>query len=575
MSHTIAIRGRFYGNLSFHKRNSYLRIQGWRQQSSATTIPPVYNQVTHINPKTIPIIPCNLHNAGRPPATLQQSSQVTQEGNTSDYVLPFSGMPEAKGLPILGTLPGRLKAGGPMYLYKYIDAQHQTLGDVFKIRLSGADIVFLNHPEASRQAFANEGSTPWHYVPIPWELYNQTYGVRRGVFFMHGDEWLTNRRLLNPHLLRPSASAHHVSALADVARDAINDMISQEQYSSGNQKAGINLKSVVNLERKLYRWSLESLCIQMFGHRCGFLSGQQDEFIDAVRVISVESSKMQHLVSPSLAKRYNLPVWKRFVHAMNTALEKAGVLAEKELAIAQERVSSGLVEPTVLINRLITPNNLNTDTVVQLLIDLIMAAGDTTANQLAWCLYLIGQQQSAQKKAGVEISAATGGDVNTLTDRSLANIPYINGVLKEGLRMYPVAPFILRALAKDAVLGGYHTPAGTIVSCSVYSMGNDSRFYPDALNFIPERWLRSSKSSDDIDCPKKSIGRHHTHAFLPFGIGARSCIGRRMAEVQMKVFLSHLLANYRVTTLNQVHMVMEMLSIPSEPFQLAIRHVND
>ncbi|CAL4079553.1 unnamed protein product [Meganyctiphanes norvegica] len=319
---------------------------------------------------------------------------------------------------------------------------------------------------------------------------------------------------------------------------------------------------------------VSALCVQMFGHRCGFLIGVHDEFLDALEIISVESSRLQNTVSPAVAKRYNLPVWSRLANANTIALEKARDLVEQELSIAQDRISTGLVESTAIVDNLIISKDLNHETIVRHIIDLLMAAADTTAHTLAWCLYLIGQHKDAQQKARKELLAATGNEVANLSASSLAAVPYIKGMLKEGIRMYPVATFILRALSQETVLGRYHTPAGTVVSLSVYSTGRDSRFFSDAENFIPERWLRH-QSSAALTCPKQSTGKHHSHAFLPFGIGARSCIGRRLAETQLQVFLAQLLATCQVSTLQPTHMKMRMVSIPADPIQIAIQQYND
>ncbi|CAL4177995.1 unnamed protein product, partial [Meganyctiphanes norvegica] len=218
MQHTMTLRRRLLGVLGRHRRVPILAEQQWHRRydfpSAATAVLSLNNRVSlatsattptstsghreatklihkHVpltNAEATPTVPIT-STASKPSIHRPQPHQHTQQPlstnkDESEYVLPFSVMPTAKGIPILGTLPERLWAGGPSYLHRYIDARHRELGDVFKIRLDGIDIVFAANPEAARQVFANEGSTPWHYVPSSWELYNQTHGVTRGIFFM-------------------------------------------------------------------------------------------------------------------------------------------------------------------------------------------------------------------------------------------------------------------------------------------------------------------------------------------------------------------------------------------------------
>ena len=97
-------------------------------------------------------------------------------------------------------------------------------------------------------------------------------------------------------------------------------------------------------------------------------------------------------------------------------------------------------------------------------------------------------------------------------------------------RLYPVAPFLTRVLDQDITLNGYKIPSGKMIVMSLYTTGRDEKYFPSASQFKPERWVR-----------KKDGGSHeviNSYANIPFGLGVRSCIGRRVAEVQMQLLLS-------------------------------------
>lgn len=91
-----------------------------------------------------------------------------------------------------------------------------------------------------------------------------------------------------------------------------------------------------------------------------------------------------------------------------------------------------------------------------------------------------------------------------------------------------MAPYLTRALEQDIVLNGYRIPRGKMIVMSLYTTGRNEKYFHNADKFDPERWLRKKEGHEVIN----------SYAYLPFGLGSRSCIGRRVAEVQMQLLLA-------------------------------------
>lgn len=89
-------------------------------------------------------------------------------------------------------------------LHNYVHGRHTQLGPIFCESLGGrAELVFISEPQLMKSLFLSlEGKYPVHILPEPWLLYDKLYGSKRGLFFMNGEEWLINRRIMNKHLLR-------------------------------------------------------------------------------------------------------------------------------------------------------------------------------------------------------------------------------------------------------------------------------------------------------------------------------------------------------------------------------------
>ncbi|RHW18367.1 cytochrome P450 [Sphingomonas gilva] len=158
-----------------------------------------------------------------------------------------------------------------------------------------------------------------------------------------------------------------------------------------------------------------------------------------------------------------------------------------------------------------------------------LAGHETTANALAWAIYLLAGDQRAQDRARNEALAAVAGDPATLADR----LPYLRQVLDETLRLYPPAPrFDREAVAAD-MLHGEPVGPGDLVSIWPWLIHRHRQLWDDADAFDPERFA-----------PGREAARHRFQ-YIPFGAGPRTCVGARFAIVEALVILTHWLSARR------------------------------
>lgn len=126
-------------------------------------------------------------------------------------------------------------------------------------------------------------------------------------------------------------------------------------------------------------------------------------------------------------------------------------------------------------------------------------------------------------------------DADDITRSSLNNCLYLDACVKETMRLVPAVPNLSPRLVKAGglVVGGKYIPPGTHIGTSLYAMMRNSRHFDCPDNFNPERWLSH--------CQSKIL---NLEGFEPFGIGPRSCIGRNLAEIELKMTLARTLYNY-------------------------------
>ena len=101
----------------------------------------------------------------------------------------------------------------------------------------------------------------------------------------------------------------------------------------------------------------------------------------------------------------------------------------------------------------------------------------------------------------------------------------------------------------------------TLVLLSTYSSGRDPRYFVEPQRFWPERWTRETSEKSVTD----------PYASLPFGHGKRSCVGRRLAEAQMYMFLCKVLPAFRLYADQQVEMIMRLLGTVDQPVRLRLQ----
>lgn len=165
------------------------------------------------------------------------------------------------------------------------------------------------------------------------------------------------------------------------------------------------------------------------------------------------------------------------------------------------------------------------------------AGTDTTTSTLEWAMAELLHNPTVLQKLQAELRSTIPPDSN-LEETQLQNLPYLEAVVKETLRLHPPLPFLFPRMAmKPCGILGYRIPAETQVLVNVWAIGRDSNNWKDALVFSPERFLEPS------DGGGKDFKGHHFD-FLPFGSGRRMCPAVPLAARVLPVALGSLILSF-------------------------------
>ncbi|MCL7039080.1 hypothetical protein MKW94_030590 [Papaver nudicaule] len=172
-------------------------------------------------------------------------------------------------------------------------------------------------------------------------------------------------------------------------------------------------------------------------------------------------------------------------------------------------------------------------------LDMILGGSDTTTVTLTWAMSLLLNHPQVLQKAKEELDTQIG-KTRQVDDSDIPNLPYIQAIIKETMRLYPAGPLIERRTMEDCEVGGYHVQAGTRLIVNVWKMQRDGSVYKDdPLEFRPDRFLTCNAGVD-------LKGQHYE--LIPFGAGRRICPGVSFAVQLMHLVLARLLHEFDITT---------------------------
>ena len=149
--------------------------------------------------------------------------------------------------------------------------------------------------------------------------------------------------------------------------------------------------------------------------------------------------------------------------------------------------------------------------------NIFTAGTDTSASTIEWGLAELINHPDIMKKAIEEIHQVVG-ESRLIQESDVPNLPYLQAIVKETLRLHPTAPLIPRKSTKHCTVAGYDIPANTHIYINLWALHRDPNHWENPLEFRPERFQEN----------KLDVRGQHFH-YLPFGSGKRMCPGISLA----------------------------------------------
>jgi cytochrome P450 family 12 len=338
-----------------------------------------------------------------------------------------------------------------------------------------------------------------------------------------GEEWFKYRSVVNPILMQPRNNLQYIDKMNLVADELVDNVKFLAEQHNGEMPDNFN--------NELYKWSLESVGVVTLDKHLGCLKRDLDSHSETQQliqsVLQVFELTYKLDILPSMYKYVSTSNWRKLVKALDFILKTNVKYINQTLDKLQTKEIDINDETSSVLQKLL---KLDRNVAVGMSIDMMLAGIDTTGRVLAAGLYYLSKNPEKQTQLRNEAVALLQDKDTPITKEILAKASYLQGVIKEVTRLAPIAVGNLRTTVKNLIFGGYQVPSGTDVFTCNLALCTSDDYFPRAKEFLPERWLASGP---------KELSHKNTNpfVFLPFGFGPRSCIGKRLAHVELQTAL--------------------------------------
>ncbi|CAL8105562.1 unnamed protein product [Orchesella dallaii] len=386
-----------------------------------------------------------------------------------------------------------------------------------------------------------------------------------GLLTSTGEKWFRRRKQLTP--------AFHFKILEDFLH-VFNEQCSifTKVLSKNLGEQPFDVFSVITL------CTLDIICETAMGKRVSAQQKTDSEYVKAIYRISelVQYRQLRPWLHPEL-------IWKlsstgketreclKILHGFTDLVIKDRKLERMEMKkhkTGVDKSHEGSKKPQAFLDLLLDAQLTDptlTDEHVREETDTFMFEGhDTTSAAVSWTTFLLALHPEHQQRVQSELDDIfIDNPERKVKMTDLPRMKYLECCIKEGLRLFPSAPFIGRKLRKDVELDdGVVLPSGITVWIYFYFLHRDPNIFPDPEKFDPMRFSREDNHA------------RHPFSYLPFSAGPRNCIGQKFAMMEEKVLLATIFRRFSVQAaerLEDVNVLCDVITRPENGLHVTLK----
>nr|XP_037876478.1 uncharacterized protein LOC101744633 [Bombyx mori] len=425
-------------------------------------------------------------------------------------------------------------------------------GPVVRFVILTATTYIITHPETA--VTVADSTTSKHYI---YSFFRRW--LREGLLTSSGGVWKRHRKLVSP-----SFNLRVLYSFMGVFNSGSKKLINH--FRDEMNKGPLNVLPLIKVV------SLESICQNTFGIEESSDLEFKKKFmiavdkmlfivIERIRKIWLHNDFLYNYCTSLKKEEDNVvkvltDMTNKVLHKKQALLKMKSPTEQPEQSKKSEKKFKALLD---LLLDLSAEDSLTGPEILEELNTAVFGGYDTTSCTLTYVLMNLGTYQDVQQKMYEEIKNVFGDSERDVESDDLSKLVYTEAVIKESLRLYPIAPIIFRELDQDVKINNYTLKAGRGCAINVYGINRHAMWGDDADKFRPERWLEP----DGVPSVY--------YAFATFGVGKRACIGRTYAMMSMKTTLVHILRQFRIAAdITKIEFKIEIILVPQTPCYLTL-----
>lgn len=432
----------------------------------------------------------------------QPSSRPMEAAPTRSLPLP----PVPRGYPLVGVLPQM--ARDPLRFSAQLIRQY---GDIVSLDLKLAKVYLIGHPDLAQYVLRDHAANFTKDGGM-WDALRLLGGDGLGT--SDGEVWRQQRRMMQPLFHR-----QRLAGLPPLITGAVKESIAPWETAAAEHRP---FDVAHAMEHITMRVILKTICSVSISD--AEIEALSQAIGVAFRFIGVRM--WTYFLPPWLP----LPGSRGFREALQTIdriIYRIINDRRQKPAVADDLL-------TLLLNARdeVTEKGMSDRQIRDEVVGFYVAGYETVATALSWTLHLICQHPEVEQKLRAELEAVLGGRTPGFAE--LGQLTYTKMVFQESMRLYPPAWVLPRRAVAEDVVGGYRIPRDAIVAILFYAIQRHPLVWAEPEAFKPERFADESK------LPRARC------AYLPFGAGARQCIGSNFALMEGPLVLAMLLQRFRM-----------------------------